>query len=157
MVDQFVTGQSPTSAKMNEVTEMLAGGTLRGLTDAAATSGTTELAIATTGVVSLRASTTYQIRAKYYWTNTVANDVFFFRIRQTNTSGTILNGIVGQPGLGGGPYATEVTYTFETSVANTAVYLADIVRGSGTGTATVRIPSHIQVVRIGPSGVFTIV
>jgi hypothetical protein len=156
MTTPFVTAQALTADQLNRHVEKLKGGVLRSATAAGATSGTTELAVETTGVISLRATSTYRVKAKYYWTNTVNGDVFFHRIRATNISGTILNGIVGPTGLGGGPYPTEVTYTFETTTATTAVYLACIVRGSGTGTATCQTQSHITVERLGDSGILSL-
>jgi len=150
----FVAGKRPTAAEMSEATQTLIKGQRRTTNDTA-TSGTTEQVWATTPTLSLPASTTITLIAACYWLNSVSNDQFFMRLRQTNLAGTILNGVVAHVGLGGGPYTTWVSYTFETSTATSQVYVATIVRGVGTGTATVQLNSELGAFRRGNSGLFT--
>lgn len=147
----FVSGQELTAAALTEATTTLVGGVLRTSTDTA-TSGTTEKAWATTTSISLYANTTYYVVCDLFWNNSNSGDVFFFRLRDTNTSGTIYSGIVGPTGLGGGPYPTRHSYTFTTSTATSKTFAACLVRGSGSGTATVQINSRVSVYREAASG-----
>jgi hypothetical protein len=148
----FVAGQLLYAATLNEAVTTLTGGVLRTSTDTA-TSGTTEKAWATTTAIPLYANTTYHVTCEVFWNNSVNGDVFFMRLRDTNTSGTIYSGIVAQTGLGGGPYSTTHTYTFTTSSATSKTFAACLVRGSGTGTATVQLNSRVSVYREGASGI----
>lgn len=150
----FVAGQRLTAAALNEATENLNGGLVRTSNDTS-TSGTTEKVWATTATLSLRASTVYTLVACAYWTNTVNDDQFSFRIRETSVSGTIRNGIVGHAGRGGGPYSTWLSYTFTTTTATTGVWVATLVRSVGTGTAQVQAVSELMLFRRGASGLYT--
>lgn len=150
----FVAGQILTAAALTEATQSLVPNSFYRTTNDTPTSGTTEKAWGTTGTLSLYANTTYVVEAEVYWLNSVVDDQFFFRIRQTNVSGTLLNGDVGHKGAGGGPYFTKVTYTFTTGAsASTAIYCGSLVRGVGTGTATVQALSTLFVYRRAASGI----
>lgn len=153
----FFAGQTATAAALNNASGVQTAGGLWRITNAAATSGTTESAWATTPSLALAASSTYEVIADLYYTGSVATDLFFFRLRDTNAAGTLRNGIV-LPVIassGGGPYASRLTYTFTTSVAANFVFAATLVRSTGTGTAQALVPSRIEVVLKGSSTVYS--
>jgi hypothetical protein len=144
-------GQKVTASLVNSLAGMAcAGGQVR-VTNASATSGTTEVVWATTPSLSLAASTWYEVVVKCYWIGSVSSDQYSVRVRDTNVTGTIRNGVVAPPSQGGGPYPTEVVYTFETGSAANYTFCATVVRSSGTGTATVQAQSRILVNQIGPA------
>jgi hypothetical protein len=153
MADFFV-GQGLTAAELRNRTKDILAGQYRD-TAALATSGTTEQVYATSQSTDLLAETTYRVTAECYFLNSVDGDDFSIRIRDTNISGSIENGVVIK-GRGGGPYTIRCTYTFETVGAETGVlWVATILRLTGTGTATVDPDSFIDVERKGDSGIYT--
>jgi hypothetical protein len=152
----FFAGQTATAAALNNASGVQEAGGLWRVTNAAATSGTTELAFATTGSLALAASSTYDAIVDLYYTGSVANDQFFFRIRDTNTAGT-QRAIVVPPVIAtasGGPYFARLIYTFTTSTAANFVFAATMARNAGTGTCQALAGSRIKVELAGSSTVY---
>ncbi len=152
----FFAGQTATAAALNNSSGVQTAGGLWRVTNAGATSGTTELAWATTPSLALAASSTYDVIMDLYYTGSVATDLFFFRIRDTNTAGT-QRAIVVPPNIasaGGGPYFSRLLYRFTTSVAANFVFAATMARNSGTGTCQALTGSQIEVVLKGSSTVY---
>lgn len=156
----FASGQNATAASLNAASGVqTAGGILR-VTNSASTSGTTELAWATTGSLALAANTLYEVEAECYLLNSgSAVDLYILRIRDTNVSGTIRQAIDAYPTTtsGTGPYPVRCTYTFATSSAVNYVACATIVRASGAETCQVVAGSKLVVTALGPSTVLATV
>lgn len=153
----FAAGSPLTASNLVNRTKDFVSGQYRTTTDTA-TSGTTEKVTVTSSAVNLLASTLYLVTYSCYWLNSVNADQFAFRIRSTNVSGTIRNGIVGHPGAGGGAYQTHVTAMYLTTTAESGVvFVGTLVRLTGTGTATPDVQTKISVERVADSGVFTTV
>jgi hypothetical protein len=152
----FFAGQTATAAALNNASGVQVGGGLWRITNAAATSGGTELAWATTPTLALAASTTYDVIADFVYTGSVALDQFFFRIRDTNVAGT-QRAITVPPAIvqaGGGPYPYRFSYRFTTSTAGNFTFCATAARTGGTGTFTALAGSLLEVVAKGSSSVY---
>jgi hypothetical protein len=128
------------------------GGEVRG--SDTSTISTVETSWATTGTssLSLAAASTYQIEIEALWFCSVANDDFTFRVRDTNTSGSIRMQSVCHKGSAVTPYTFRDSFLWTTTVAETKKWVATVVRNTGTGNITIQGGSFIKATYIAPSG-----
>lgn len=153
----FSAGQKLTASILNaSLGQQVVGGQWR-ITNSASTSGTTEMAWATTPTLALAASSTYEVFAEMYVLNSAAAaDLYIGRIRDTNVSGTQRAGIDIYPTttFGQGPYAAAImTYTFTTTTAGNYTFCGTIQRFSGAETAQINAGSKLFVRLMGSSTV----
>lgn len=152
----FSAGQRLTASVLNASLGVQTAGGLWRVTNAAATSGTTELAFATTPTLALAASSTYEVWADLIYVGSVTSDQFIVRIRDTNVAGTVRVAldlpVIVSSSLG--PWPASYSYTFTTSVAANFTFAATVQRFSGTGTLTAASGSKCQVRLLGSSSVF---
>lgn len=139
----------------NGMTSLL-DGQLR-TTNAAATSGTTELLVLDTGAVSLPASSRFKIEVFLVFDASAAGDDYDVRIRETNVSGTVRQESVTSRTDNLVPYTYYTSVIHTTTTADTKTFVATIQRINGAGTATVKATSYILVTYIGPSSLVTTV
>ena len=155
-------GQKVTASLVNSLQGVSVVGGLVRITNAGSTSGSTELAWATTPTLSLAASTQYVIEVEVQWLEEAANlNTYVFRLRQTNISGSILGGAICQPepasgGAPGGPWTHRFQYPFNTGVAVNQAYCGTVQRiTTTTGSCQVAVPSSIIVKAVGPAGILS--
>ena len=152
----FNAGQKLTASALDASLGVQTVGGLLRVTNSASTSGTTELAWATTPSYSLAANTTYTVEAELYILNSAgAVDLYVVRLRDTNVSGTIRAAYDAYPTttVGAGPYPVLYSYTFTTTTAISYSACGTIFRFSGTDSAQAAAGSKITISSIGASGV----
>lgn len=124
----------------------------RRTTNAANTSGATELQVLDTGAIDLLASSLYRLELWVAWTPDAVSDTFVMRIRDTNLSGTVRGqsstfGVVGFV-----PYSVYLTAPYITTSAETGkVFVGSVARLGGSGTCRADIGSFLTVTYLGSS------
>lgn len=129
------------------------------------TSGTTEVAIAqmTTNAVGIAALRRVRVSARWKAVNSVANDVFVMRIRETNTAGALVAEKPFAPTIAAIGWQDELVGIFEntTTGALTRTFVFTCARATGTGTmafsgagGTVRLGVYAD--DIGPATVVSL-
>lgn len=130
------------------------GGKVR-TTNASATSGTTELQVLDTGSLSLPASSRLRIDVMMTYSNTVVSDDLDFRIRDTNTAGTLRQEAVAHRSDAVVPYTILLSAIYTTTTSETKTFIASAQRITGTGTVTVQSTSYIVVSYLGATAILT--
>lgn len=126
-------------------------------TNAAATSGTTELLVLDTGAVSLPANSCFKVDVFLVWDSSAAGDDYDVRIRETNISGTVRQETITPRTDNLVPYRYSTSVIHTTTTADTKTFVATIQRINGSGTATVKATSYILVTYLGPSSLISTV
>jgi hypothetical protein len=150
----FFAGQRVTAAALNAVAgELILATYVRGSNTSTFT--TTETAWATSGSLTLPASSAILVVAKAYWASSATSDQLAFRLRDTNVAGTQRNIVATQiePQANGGPFSEEITYAFATTTSVSYVACATAIRLAGTGNATVNAQSSLTIKVLGPSSI----
>lgn len=101
----------------------------------AATSGTTELLVATVDAV-LTAGITYRITFAGATTVSVTTDHFFARIRENSIAGAQLQGRRFTNGTAASAYPLNMQVEYPANASGLKTFVVTFVRSSGTGTAT---------------------
>lgn len=154
----FSAGQKLTASQLNAALGVQTVGGLVRVTTSSFTSGTTELAWATTPSYTLPANSEITVEAELYLVLAAAGvDQFVCRIRDTNVSGTIRAAIAPYPtsASGSGPYPIVYSYTFTTTTSISYSACGTILLSSGTGQGQAAIGSKITISTIGASGVLS--
>jgi hypothetical protein len=117
---------------------------------------TTETQFATSGTISLLASSAYRIDVMVSCALSVANDEFNMKVRDTNTSGTIRMEIVTERMNASLPVGFKYSFIYKTTSAEASrSFIASIVRQNGTGNIVVQTGTHMDVTYLGPSSLVT--
>jgi hypothetical protein len=144
-------GDILTADVYNRDTTAVRPGSIYRVTNASATSGTTELAVITTGTVALEVGAAYEVELFLLWNNSVANDDYNARIRDTNVAGTQRAGGTLRRVAGAFSAFDTLVYPF-TAAASTGVWCGTVQRAAGTGVCTALAGTRLYVRRLGPAG-----
>lgn len=149
------TAASPSRWSKSATSGQVIGGKRR-IADAAATSGTTELEVLSTGSIDFELFSTYEIKATLLWTSSNAGNDFVVAIKETSTGGTQRAVLVTPRTDGNYPYRTEITFLKVTGLREDALtHIVSVQRAVGTGTCTVGANSSMTVTHLGPGGLLT--
>lgn len=117
---------------------------------------TTETQFVTTGTHSLLANSAYQIDLLIGYNTTIADDRFLWKLRDTNTSGTIRAQAATKINAAGLPFYFIISYIYKTTSAEASrSFIGSVVRENGTGNVIVQGGSSITVKYLGPSSLIT--
>ncbi len=132
----------------------LIGGQYRGSDTAAI--NTTETQFVSSGTIALLASSLYQVDLFVGYNTTVADDRMFWKIRDTNTSGTIRAQAITKINTAGLPFYTMISLLYKTTSAEASrSFIGSVVRDAGTGNVVVQAASSLVVKYLGPSSLVT--
>lgn len=126
------------------------GGQIRG-TDTAAFN-TTETQFVSSGTVSLLANSAYRVTMSVGYNTTVADDRNLFKIRDTNTSGTIRWQVADKINAAGLPFGMHISFIYKTTAAEASrSFIGSAIRENGTGSIVVQAGTSLTVDYIGPT------
>jgi hypothetical protein len=130
--------------------ELIVGGIMR-VTDDGDTSGFTERAVVTTGSISLEPNSIYMIVLAIYFLVATSGDKFDCQLRETNTTGTLLQAVNGTATSAANVNQHAIIHhPIVTGGSGTSkVYVGTLNRNNGSGVAHAKIGTHLLVKRLG--------
>lgn len=125
------------------------GGKRRTADSAAIT--TTEVVVVDTPVFALAAASVFLVEFYARCDTSAASTDVRMRIRDTGLGGVIRGETVAFRSVAVYPDYGTITAIYKTTIAELKAFAGTVVREAGTGTITVKVPTHILVWRLGPS------
>lgn len=112
---------------------------------------TVETQWASSGSLSLPASSLIIINAYVNFFTTVAQDDFNFKFRQTTSGGTVLREVIERVHVAGVPVEYQYSLYYKTTIAESRTWSATVVRQTGSGNIVIQGGSRVIVSVEGPS------